>query len=328
MVSKIIFLRPKRRADIVRNGQNQRVETLQRMFIDFGFPVLIVEVPRFPTLRDYRTVSSLQKTSNSILAVTSFILLPWCLTPLGKKKIKIVDMMDSLIRTRSYSHQGFLRWVIGRIESSVSLSFKVQHIRTYISEYDRESDEKVTPKKIETFVIPNAITISNPGPASNLKRLVFVGDLNYFENRLMLCELCEVLDKAKIKLNIYGAGESLIQRKFKNHIFHGSREDLELYQLGDLHLAPVRNLHGLNSKVFNAISRGIPVLTTSNGANGINECPGLYIENDVRNWPKRINEIFLRSQESPLEVHWNGFGCDDHEKFRIAMINLLGDPNS
>ena len=323
MVPKIIFLRPKQKEESIKNGQNQRVETLHKRLVEFGYSVQIVEVGRFPTPKEYRFVSNLLVATDSVLAITSFILLPWCLSPLGNQKIRIIDMMDSLKRTRKYSQGGFSRWLIGKFESFLSLLFRNNHIRTYISEYDRDSDKKLTPKGIKTFVIPNAISLNNAGIASNLKRLVFVGDLNYSENRIMLSDLCAVLDAADMELHIYGAGQALMQPKSGNHIFHGMRDDEELYQTGDLHLAPVRNMHGLSSKVFNALERGIPVLTTEFGINGINECAGIYVESQIRIWPEVINEIFIKSKKSPLEVNWNGFKCDESEPLRSALIDLL-----
>jgi hypothetical protein len=323
MVPIVIFLRPKQKEETIKNGQNQRVETLHKILAEFGFNVQMVEVGRFPTLKVYRRVANLLATPNSVMAITSFILLPWCLTPIGNRKLKIIDMMDSLTKTRQFSKQNIARWLVGRIEYLLSIFFKKEHIRIYISEHDRSSDKKITPKGISTFVIPNAVSVIRTVEASALKRLVFVGDLNYAENRKMLSELCTVLETQEMELNIYGAGDSSNISRSGNHIFHGTREDLELYQPGDLHLAPVRNTHGLSSKVFQAITRGIPVLSTENGTNGINRCLGLYVENDLRIWPVVIKDLIEMSKVSPLEVHWNGFECNEREGLRSALTNLL-----
>lgn len=323
MVPKIVFLRPKQKEESRKNGQNQRVETLHAMFTDFGFPVQVVEVGRFPTFKEYSLVSNLLASPNSALAITSFILLPWSITPLGIKKIKLVDMMDSLKRTREYSNKNITRWVIGLFESLLSSLFRKNHIRTYISEYDRDSDKKITPREIRTFVIPNEISVRRHSEASDLKRLVFVGDLNYSENRIMLSELCVVLERSGLRLHIYGSGNSGMQDKFRKHFFYGTRDDVELYQPGDLHLAPIRNKHGLSSKVFNAIENGIPVLTTENGINGILECHGIFVENEIEIWPEVIAEILLRSQKSPLKIEWKAFKCDQREQLRFALNELL-----
>jgi len=327
MVPKIILLRPKQKAEFTKNGQNQRVDTLYKTFVEFGFPVEIVEVSRFPTPREYRHLSYMLENPESFVAFTSFILLPWCLLPPINQKIKMIDMMDSLKKTRDFN-KNFLKWVLGNFESFISSHFKGTHVRTYISEYDRDSDTDITPNGIECFVIPNAISVNNLKKTSNLNRLVFVGDLNYRENGIMLSELCPVLSSAGMKLHIYGAGENSIQHKYEDHIFYGSRDDVELYQPGDLHLAPVRNMHGLNSKVFHPLTRGIPVLTTVSGANGINDCLGMHVENEIRIWPEAISEILLKSQNSTLEVQWNGFKCDQNEQLRSALSILLTKRNN
>jgi glycosyltransferase involved in cell wall biosynthesis len=323
MVSKIVFLRPKQKEETIKNGQNQRVETLRAMFTDFGFSVQVIEVGRFPTFKEYTLVSNLLVSPNSALAITSFILLPWSITPLGIKRIILVDMMDSLKRTRKYSKENITRWVMGQFESLLSTLFRKNHIRTYISEYDRDSDKIITPKEISTFVIPNAISVHKHLEVSNLKRLVFVGDMNYSENRIILSKLCVVLDRSGMKLHIYGGGNSGMQDKFRNHVFHGTRDDVELYQPGDLHLAPIKNKHGLSSKVFHAIANGVPVLTTENGINGIRKCEGVFVENEIEIWPEIIGEIILQSQNAPPKVQWNGFNCDEREPLRLALIELL-----
>jgi glycosyltransferase involved in cell wall biosynthesis len=323
MLPNIILLRPKQKKESRKNGQNQRVETLHESLLEFGFPVQIVEVTRFPMPREYRSVLNLVATSDSVLAITSFILLPWCLSPLGKKKIKIIDMMDSLTKTRKYDRGGIFRWILGKFESLVSISFRSNHIRTYISKYDRDSDREIIPQGIQTFVIPNSMALNNAGISSNLKRLVFVGDLNYLENRNMLSDLSIVLNAVEMDLHIYGAGQVLMKTNSKNIKFHGECDDEELYQSGDLHLAPVRNMHGISSKVFHALARGVPVLTTEFGINGIKESAGLFVESDIRLWPVLINEIFLASQKSSFKVNWNGFECDEHELLRFALLDLL-----
>jgi hypothetical protein len=89
MISKIVFLGPKQKEEIIKNGRNQRIETLRAMFTDFGFLVQVVEVGRFPTFKEYRLVSNLLVSPNPALAITSFILLPWSITPLGIKRIKL-----------------------------------------------------------------------------------------------------------------------------------------------------------------------------------------------------------------------------------------------
>jgi hypothetical protein len=126
-----------------------------------------------------------------------------------------------------------------------------------------------------------------------------------------------------MNLHIYGSGNSGMQDKFHNHVFHGTRVDEEIYQPGDLHLAPIRNKHGLSSKVFNAIANGSPVLTTENGINGIKECHGIFVKNEIEIWPEVIADIFLRSQKSPLKVEWNAFKCDQREQLRLALNDLL-----
>jgi hypothetical protein len=38
-----------------------------------------------------------------------------------------------------------------------------------------------------------------------------------------------------------------------------------------------------------------------------------------------IREIIHESQNSSLEVRWNGFKCDQREMFKLAVIKLLGN---
>lgn len=323
MVHRVVILRPRESQKDAKNGQSRRVDTLHKIFVGAGYKVQVKYVRRIPNLKDYRLISNLVSDSQTVLAITSFILLPWCISPLGYRKIRIVDMMDSLIKTRGFSFENLSRWMLGRFEILLSLIFRSNHIRTYISEYDRDSDKNITPKNVKTFLIPNTVSAIKFNESTALERLVFVGDLNYSENRKMLRDLCTVLESTGMKLHIYGIGKYAFKFGSKHCIFHGVCDDAELYRAGDLHLAPVRNRHGLSNKVFGPVINGVPVLTTDCGTNGIKECSGIYVENDISKWPQMISNLFQQSRNLPFKIQWSGFKNDEIMAFSSTLLELL-----
>jgi len=96
--------------------------------------------------------------------------------------------------------------------------------------------------------------------------------LNWFINNVW----DEIWRKHSFTLNIYGnIKHSFLlssEMRNKNIIFHGFVDDLEkLYDSLDIIINPVRCGAGLKIKNVEALSHGIPLITTSHGASGIED---------------------------------------------------------
>lgn len=96
--------------------------------------------------------------------------------------------------------------------------------------------------------------------------------LNWFINNVWE----EIYKKHRLTLNIYGNIKHSFfcspEMKKMNIMFHGFVDDLEkLYDSLDIVINPVRFGAGLKIKNVEALTHGIPLITTSHGASGIDD---------------------------------------------------------
>lgn len=90
----------------------------------------------------------------------------------------------------------------------------------------------------------------------------------------------------------------------KNIIVHGflSDEQLnELYSSSRVAIAPLRYGAGIKGKVIEALYHGIPVVTTSIGAEGIKNMPAILIADTAVDYARSLIEIYDN------ETRWNSF---------------------
>jgi glycosyltransferase involved in cell wall biosynthesis len=119
-------------------------------------------------------------------------------------------------------------------------------------------------------------------------RLLFVGTFGYFPNvdaALFLCR--EVLPALRrladreIRIDLVGAGGTTDLANFAGHSevrLHGFVQDLApLYAAADVAVVPVRAGGGTRIKVLEAFAHGVPVVTTSLGAEGIDAADGEHL---------------------------------------------------
>lgn len=136
------------------------------------------------------------------------------------------------------------------------------------------------------------------------KQLLYVGTLNWEANIDGLIwffqEIWPVIhaNDPEIVLKIVGKNPdpSLLEasRELEKIEFLGFVDDLEpLFKHSRLFLSPLRFGSGIKVKVLNAMCRGIPVITTDVGAEGLDVKAGdhLLIDNDAPGMAKRILEL-------------------------------------
>ena len=100
---------------------------------------------------------------------------------------------------------------------------------------------------------------------------------------------------AHLHLNIYGGvGKHFAEVKLKNVTFHGFQQDLEsCYENLDLMINPVNYGAGLKIKSIEALAHGLPLVTTKEGASGIESLngSGLLIAKDSADFAKKITQL-------------------------------------
>jgi hypothetical protein len=236
--------------------------------------------------------------------------------------------MDSAFETRKFNNTGIFRWIYFYLfeNSALKKLTSAANIITYISQKDFELDENLL-KAIEPtskiFIFPNIYDhIPRTYIWSHIKRLVIVGDFSYMHNKQMLRIALQISNTLNLPLHIYGHGGNSIGTFSSKSFVHGYVEsEQEIYQLGDLHVAPVDQIAGINNKVSNALQYGIPVLTTCEGAQGINASFGLYIFSISGLDQINLNEIensLVRTNNLKI---WNGFMVDESKNLNLFLNN-------
>lgn len=100
-----------------------------------------------------------------------------------------------------------------------------------------------------------------------------------------------VLKKYNLTLNVYGNIVASFNEPIKNIIFHGFVENLKtVYKGMDIIINPVRCGAGLKIKNVEALGLGIPLITTSHGASGMED--GVSKAFLIADKPKEFIEAF------------------------------------
>ena len=101
----------------------------------------------------------------------------------------------------------------------------------------------------------------------------------------------EVLEKYNLTLHVYGNIGASFNEPIKNIIFHGFVENLKtVYKGMDIIINPVRCGAGLKIKNVEALGLGIPLITTSHGASGMED--GVSKAFLIADKPKQFIEAF------------------------------------
>lgn len=195
-------------------------------------------------------------------------------------------------------------------KTEASLHKKVAAIFT-CSEEDRLQFLEMNNNKVEAIVVPNGVTVSkmhDKGVKQNYPEyILFCGalwtsanseGLYWFYKKIWL-QVKNIFPL--LKLLIVGSGK--LPTKYKDLakdtslVFTGSVDDVKpWYDKASLAIAPLLTGSGTRLKILEAMSLGLPVISTSKGAEGINYTNG--------------NNIII---------------CDNDVDFANNLINLLGN---
>jgi glycosyltransferase involved in cell wall biosynthesis len=118
-------------------------------------------------------------------------------------------------------------------------------------------------------------------------RLIFVGSLDYFPNAdaiRFFCSQClprlRGAARQQIRVDIIGGGGADLRSAFASAgvTFHGSIADLrQHYRDADVAIVPIRAGGGTRIKILEAFAQGIPVVSTTIGAEGLGATGGEHL---------------------------------------------------
>ena len=189
------------------------------------------------------------------------------------------------------------------------------------SKDDSETIQTLNSGLIKTEIVPNGVNVpvfpSNAGIMSdNPKSILFCGSLGYSPNSEGLLWFAKKIwpgvlkEFPNLKLLIIGSGELQTQYKeielTKNIELIGSVDSLEIwYNKVSASIVPLLTGSGTRLKILEAMGFGVPVISTSVGAEGIivNNFENIIIADDELDFTKKIIHL-LSNKKQRLKISY------------------------
>jgi polysaccharide biosynthesis protein PslH len=260
------------------NKLGQAFNLLRSFFINKPF-----QIGYFYNKRIHKKINKLCKKINP--DVCFFQLVRTAEYGLQLEKPKIIDYQDALsvgLERRILKAKGILRWLLKieakrlkKYESDIFQKFNDQLIIT-------ETDRELIPHKdrFNMKVIPNGVDIEYFSSKNAIKKydIIFAGNLNYPPNidavNFLINEIMPIVWKSYPQANVLLAGanpNNAIKQK-ASPLVHvsGWIEDISVaYDESRIFVAPMRIGTGLQNKLLEAMSMGLPSITTSLANNAL-----------------------------------------------------------
>ena len=225
-----------------------------------------------------------------------------------------------------------------RYEATVFDAFDV---KTIISEPDR--DLIPHPKKDEILIIPNGVDHEFFKPQQQEKKydIVFTGNMSYAPNvnavDYLSNEILPIVWKQIPEAKMYIAGatpDPKVKKAASDHIIvSGWLDDIrDAYAQSRVFIAPMRIGTGLQNKLLEAMSMGLPAITSplANASLGAKPNEEILVGNNAEELAQHIITL-LTDQEKASQIAQAGFDFTNRvydwgpatEKMEVAMKNLL-----
>lgn len=195
-----------------------------------------------------------------------------------------------------------------------------------LSEYDKElmqRDEVTTPIYVSPAIVSTSIKPFEFCPKRKI--LSFVGPSMHSPNvngiRWFLENCWKELKHRSpdFKLQIIGEWDNLlkkeIQRTYPEIIFHGYVPNLERYVENTIMIVPINIGSGIRMKILEALSLGIPVVSTSIGAQGlplkdgedcfITDSPQIFVEDILKLNNVKIQEKMVKLAQEKIDKQYS-----------------------
>jgi glycosyltransferase involved in cell wall biosynthesis len=190
------------------------------------------------------------------------------------------------------------------------------------SDIDLQLFKKMNEGRLKGAVVPNGVELRPALPTlsnENYHQLIFCGSLDYEPNREGLLWFCTkvlpdlVKKDPSIRLIVIGKGEPGVE--LKNVLsascisYHGRVKNVDdYYQQAIVAIVPLFTGSGTRLKVLEAMSRNVPVISTTKGAEGIeyDAETDILIADEAELFAKKISDL-IANKERAREVAINGY---------------------
>jgi sugar transferase (PEP-CTERM/EpsH1 system associated) len=164
----------------------------------------------------------------------------------------------------------------------------------------------------DTDWFPNGVDSEFFAPVTELHdrdTVVFIGRMDYYPNQQCMFDFCTTVlprlraRRPSVKLQIVGADPSPAVRQLGNLpgvTVTGSVPDVRPFATrAALTVAPLRIARGTQNKILEAMAMGVPVVTSSAAAGGVDAVPGEHLL--VADTAEQASEAILRVLDDPAE---------------------------
>jgi len=242
------------------------------------------------------------------------------------KKVKIIfdahnvetNLASAFLEKKAISNKRFLS-----IRASESSLHKTVNAILTCSKKDKDDFDKLNNGKLSISIIPNGVSIDPELYDAGVKQdkpgcILFCGYLNTRPNREgLLWFHTTIWPKVRtvfpgLKLMVLGSGtlppsmnELLLDESL---VFTGKVEDVKpFYNQSAMSIVPLKTGSGTRLKILEAMSYGVPVLSTSQGAEGIEYNDGLdiLIADEENHFAERIIYL-LNDKQQRLQIQQKG----------------------
>ena len=291
----------------LESGASLRVQSVKNLLESQGYATTIVARNSFKTQLNKKW---------DVIALTSFATAKCARKARRVTSLLWFDSTDSWSKTRkSLIRKGYYLQIIAYLRDLLLIWTAPKFdLITFITEHDKETEYSWWKFRVKPFVFP-IVDLDRKIDDLSSQRLVFVGDGSYRPNQQALKFLEDLYTflTSNPTIHVFGRGFSSNNPEF---VLHGYVEDHALYQVGDIHLAPITSGAGLNLKVAIPLWNGLRVITTKEGSNGFRNTPAMSVCQTHEEFAGKI-EVNLR-ESVPI------MGCAPREAiFEVDESNLI-----
>ena len=225
------------------------------------------------------------------------------------KIIEFIDSMELNMKTRASLEKGFKKWIfmeeanrLSQYEKTIAKKFDYV---TVVSNIDKDvidgNNIVVTPLGVDTQIF-----YSNGIEKKDENLIIFTGNMGYFHNEMAVLYFVENIFPIvqgriqNVKFWIIGRGVSRRVKKLekdkKSIRVLGWVDSMPDYiNRATVFVCPLRSSSVMQFKILEALSCGVPVVTTSIGKGDINlnEEDGLFVADEPEKFADKVIEIIM-----------------------------------
>ena len=216
------------------------------------------------------------KTHHIDIAIFTFIRTVYLTKYLNENTITILDMIDILYkREEKLKTKGIQNW----LKISKEQEYALYRLCDYQMAIQREEYNELLEAKFENpLYIPYALKTNKQIFHQKVRKIVYIAGKNEVNNEAIIWFLDNVWIYFHqlynhINLHIYGTVCDILSNyQDQNLVLHGRIENFEeAYTNADLAINPIHVGGGLKIKSVEALANGLPLITTKEGASGMDE---------------------------------------------------------